>query len=294
MTPPIKQELPTLMQRSLWRWLAAAAFDWACVVAVMLTANHLDHPVTWILAGFAIGVLQHALGLLGHDGTHRLICRDKKLNDWLNRLVIFWPVGGGADNYFAFHIGHHKRLGTDADPELAAKATMTPHWDLPLSRARLIRYVVMDLLFLNVPHFVRIADSFRPKSARDKLGVTVVWGTAIALLAWAGAWWVIPLWLLPVPSVGLAMTRLRIWSEHAGADGTWRFRPGLLTRTLFLHHNTWCHWEHHRWPAVPFYNLPRLRALADGPPVIPSSGALFEQLEAIEDRPRRSAGAGPG
>jgi hypothetical protein len=33
-------------------------------------------------------------------------------------------------------------------------------------------------------------------------------------------------------------------------------------------HNTWMHWEHHEWPAIPFWNLPQARELETTTPVI--------------------------
>jgi fatty acid desaturase len=32
-------------------------------------------------------------------------------------------------------------------------------------------------------------------------------------------------------------------------------------------HNIWVHYEHHKYPGVPFYNLEKVRALETGPKI---------------------------
>jgi fatty acid desaturase len=71
-------------------------------------------------------------------------------------------------------------------------------------------------------------------------------------------------WLLPLP-VAIAFGNVRSWAEHALT------RPGhplTHTRTVtsnrvvsFLMCNLNYHLEHHLFPGVPWYNLPRLHAL---------------------------------
>jgi fatty acid desaturase len=58
-----------------------------------------------------------------------------------------------------------------------------------------------------------------------------------------------------------AVFRLRVWTEHVGTADVHRISARLFYQLIFLPHNTWCHFEHHRFPSVPFWNLPKARAL---------------------------------
>jgi hypothetical protein len=37
---------------------------------------------------------------------------------------------------------------------------------------------------------------------------------------------------------------------------------------LLAPHLSWHHWEHHQWPAVPYWKLPALRKLVPGTPLV--------------------------
>jgi fatty acid desaturase len=63
-----------------------------------------------------------------------------------------------------------------------------------------------------------------------------------------------------------------------GKETSHRFKPGLLSRFLFFPHNTFCHYEHHKWPQVPYYYLPKVRELDKGKPVIAISGLFPAKL----------------
>ena len=93
-----------------------------------------------------------------------------------------------------------------------------------------------------------------------------------------GAPWVFLLWSYSVICGFWAIARVRTWSEHVAlTDEAWpayRFRPGLLGRFLFFHHNGWCHYEHHLYPQIPYYNLPALRALDKNAKII-TAAELF-------------------
>lgn len=68
--------------RLTWPWLWRAALDWLAIAGAMwligLFGLDWDRPViaviAWIVGLFIIGTRQHALGVLGHDGAHGLIC----------------------------------------------------------------------------------------------------------------------------------------------------------------------------------------------------------------------------
>ena len=89
--------------------------------------------------------------------------------------------------------------------------------------------------------------------------------------------WVSYLWWWAYFTSYWATFRLRALSEHHGTAGTHHLDAGRLARAWFLPHNTWLHWEHHRHPRVPCWNLPALRVL-EGTPATTSVAAHFAGL----------------
>jgi hypothetical protein len=59
-------------------------------------------------------------------------------------------------------------------------------------------------------------------------------------------------------------------------------------RAWLLPHNTWYHYEHHHFPQVPCWNLPRVRALlGDSPPILP----VFDVISSYSRSPEIGSGA---
>jgi len=109
-----------------------------------------------------------------------------------------------------------------------------------------------------------------PRQARElateqaiQLGVT---GGALGLCLWIGCVEeLLFAWILPVAVVGMVAGGARGWAEHWTAPGPgalFRSRTVTSTRLLsFFNCNLNYHLEHHLFPGVPWYNLPKVHAL---------------------------------
>ena len=112
-------------------WLADAALDWLVIAAAVAMIQLWPHVYTVLAGILIIGNRQHALAILGHDGTHYTLSRNAALNDFLTNLFCFWPLGLTVSGYRALHYAHHKNTGMENDPELGHKRMRSPQWDLP-------------------------------------------------------------------------------------------------------------------------------------------------------------------
>src|ERR1700681_702950 len=101
-----KKILLDLSRRTALPWLRDAALDWAVILGALGLVHVFSNPVTWLLALLIIGNRQHALAILGHDGTHFTLSHDRRLNDFLTNLFAFWPMGLTASGYAALHFRH--------------------------------------------------------------------------------------------------------------------------------------------------------------------------------------------
>ncbi len=226
-----------------------------------------------------MGTRQHALTILGHDAAHRLITHKLWLNDLLGNVLCFWPLTLSLYGYRRLHFGHHRFLKTSDDPE--RPFTELVHFSLPASRARLVLLFFKDLFgfgLMDVPLFIK---SLKADRLLDNL-LPIVFVLALSLiLVCLLPLQVVVIWLLAIPTSQFAISRLRSWTEHTGISGTHKFSVGFFMRLLAFPHNTWCHFEHHVYPLVPFHSLPLLRqklGAADA-----DVFAVFSKFESYDD-----------
>ncbi len=152
--------------RSLFPWLTDAAMDWLVIAAALAAVSLWPHFYTVVLSVVVIGNRQHALAILGHDGTHYTLSRHAGLNDFLTNLLCFWPLGLTVSGYRALHYAHHKDTGTEHDPELGHKRMRTPQWDLPATPRTILRYALMDLIGYSLADYLIIVRFSKPQSRR--------------------------------------------------------------------------------------------------------------------------------
>ena len=141
----------------------------------------------------------------------------------------------------------------------------------------------------------------RLRHFNEKLGPQILTNAILfAGLAAAGVWWAYPLlWLVPLLTWQMVITRIRNIAEHAvvpdGDDplrNTRTTRANLLERALIAPYFVNYHLEHHLLYYVPCYNLPRLHAHHDARAARGAHGGAAELSEraAARDREARRRG----
>jgi fatty acid desaturase len=284
----VRRLLPAPVLAELTRLSTArAAYSLAqtLVIAAGAIALAWTHFTPWVvvLAVLLIGTQQHALFVLAHDAAHYRLFESRRLNEFFGRLFGMLgaiPVG----SYRVIHRLHHNNLYGDVDPDIAL------HGGYPRGRVYLVRKLVQDALGLNawktVAYFFGnpainaatnraqrplddTSPALRAAARRDRVAV-VVFHVAVPALALAvgGAEALLKylvLWVVPLFTVLQPILRLRAICEHGAV--TDMSTPLTAARTnlvgplgrlvLFPHHVNY-HVEHHLFPAVPHYHLPRL------------------------------------
>jgi fatty acid desaturase len=240
---------------------------------------------SWWIAAIAvvlIAPLQHALFVLAHDAAHYRLYETRWLNDAVGRLC-GTIAGVSMCTYRVIHRLHHNHLYGPQDPDIAL------HGGYPRGKAYLAKKLAKDLTgltayktfayFFGAPSLntatgkaERPLDDTSPRlraaAQRDRwtvLGFQVV--APLVAFATGWGWQYVVLWMLPLVTVLQAILRLRAICEH-GAVTDYR-SPLTAARTnlvpywvryaMFPHHVNY-HVEHHLYPAVPHYHLPRLHA----------------------------------
>jgi fatty acid desaturase len=263
-----KEILLGLSRRTALPWLKDAALDWAVILGAFGIVHLFSSPVTWLLALLIIGNRQHALAILGHDGTHFTLSHDRRLNDRLTNLIAFWPLGLTVSGYRTLHFRHHKHAGTEDDPELGHKRTRSPQWDLPAKPSRILKYAVLDIVGGSFADYLIILKYSKPDKASEYLPLSCYHAVAIALLAASGLWWAGLLWYAGLATTFMMSFRLRLWLEHQGTDDTQRVALTPWQGSILAPHSAWHHWEHHKYPTIPYHKLSVARQHLSGPAIL--------------------------
>lgn len=284
----VRRLLPATVLAELTRLDATrAAYSVAQTLVVAAAAFVIAwaHFELWVVipAVLLIGTQQHALFVLAHDAAHYRLFESRRVNEFFGRLFGMLgaiPVG----SYRVIHRLHHNNLYGDVDPDIAL------HGGYPRGRAYLVRKLAQDLIGFNawktIAYFFGnpainastnraqrplddTSPALRAAARRDRIMVAAFHVTVPVVLLVAGgptalAKYVV-LWVLPLLTVLQPILRLRAICEHGAVTDT--STPLTAARTnlvgpvgrllLFPHHVNY-HVEHHLFPAVPHYHLPRL------------------------------------
>jgi fatty acid desaturase len=222
-----------------------------------------------------IGSRQLGLAILMHDAAHQALARTHWLNEFLGSWASGDAVAADLYAYRPYHLKHHARTQQADDPDLALSAPF------PITRRSLARKMLRDLSgqtgFKQRRAQIKAALGKPEWPLRQRLAhfgarlgrPLIVNGLLLALLSAIGYWWLYPaLWLVPLFTWYMAVTRIRNIAEHAMVpDNDDAFRNARTTYasplvSVFLA-PYWVnyHVDHHLLMWVPCFNLPKLHAL---------------------------------
>ncbi len=261
-----------------WQGPALVAHAWAVIGLAMAAVTLTGHnPVVLVVAVMIIGNRQLGLAILMHEAAHGLLNRNRTVNDGLGQWACAAPVGADLDFYRPYHLGHHRHVQTDRDPDLPLAAPF------PCTRASMRRKILRDLTgrtFLKQRAFA-VKAFFRPGLANLPGAETIASRSALlrfaginigmfAVLAASGHGLLyLTCWLLPLATWNPLATRIRNIAEHACVETDHSqpltqartTTPNLVERALFAPYWVAYHAEHHAMMYVPCFRLKRAHRL---------------------------------
>jgi len=242
------------------------------VVSVWLQAAVVLALVAWIgpwawLPGLVLLGRTHAqLAALMHEAAHRLLFRNRRLNDLVGRWVLGYPTFAGTDAYRRVHMAHHRQEFGPDEPDLPL------YVGYPITKDSLRRKLVRDAtgqtgwkLLKAQLRGVRSTDRRTRRTVWSVLGVQAVLLGASILV---GQPILYVLWFVSYMTVWRAINRLRSIAEHGGMQAspdrretTHTVRQHWLARTFLVPYHIGWHLAHHVDAGVPWRNLPEYHQL---------------------------------
>ena len=302
-----EDQLIAVRQRSIWKGVALIAHAWTLVLASIALVAWWPNPLTYLLAVAIIGSRQLGLAILMHDGAHGCLSPNEKSNLRLSQWFCAYPIFAETRAYRRYHLQHHARTQQPDDPDLVLSAPF------PITRTSYRRKFLRDITgqtgyqqrkaqFLNALGPAEWSVRQRIVHLRQKLGPQLAVNAMLfAALAAAGVWWAYPLlWLVPLVTWMMVITRIRNIAEHAVVPdsndplrNTRTTRANFFERLFIAPYYVNYHLEHHLLFYVPCYNLPRVHRIltegrhADRMEVQPSYAAVLRLATARPDHEDR-------
>ena len=235
----------------------------------------------------------HGISLFTHEAVHGTLASNRVVNDLMGALCAF-PVLQTCAAYRVLHLRHHQHLGDEGDPD---------HYE-NYSRWTWMVFLMNWLrLLIGYPVYITAIPimGFQQGAARDRWWIAAEVSVLISLVLFV--WlspiprsWLLHGWLIPMLCIN-TMVNIRGMSQHTllehatdEVQGTRTILTSRLVRFFMCNENF--HLEHHLYPGVPWYSLPKVHlALRDelrghGAPYIPSYSSFV--WEFVRDSLKRS------
>jgi fatty acid desaturase len=280
----IAAEARRLAELSPARTVVEIGSTWLQLIAIIAVALYFDSIWLTVLAFVLVGARQYGLLILLHDASHGLLHPKRRVNDAMTLWLLAAPCGSSFINSRKTHLMHHRFLGDDIkDPDYFLYCSGAP---APKSHPFRFTWHFTKLVFGGqVIHtlFGKLGGGTAPAQSKAELGskIRALLPVALAQLVILGAFTLAGhpfayfyLWVLPLITLAVLFNGVRVFCDHSVPAGSATHAEALIVTYLsnpverfFLspfHMNF--HAEHHFFPYVPHYNLPKLRALLHATP----------------------------
>jgi len=260
------EDLRRLHQKRPWLHALIALANFLIIAGSGVAIVQFDRWYFWlpfaVIAGFAV----FDFTVLLHEVVHRavLTVSDDRTYRILG-LLYAMPSGISASQFTRWHLDHHAALGSyEEDPKR--------HWLSPKKNARWLKALYFTPALF--PIYFRAAKkenvSYEPEVqkliARER-NATILFQLAILaiIVILGGPWIAFKLYVVPVLfifPIAFALNRLgQHYDINPDDPAQWStlMKGSWFWDAVYLFSNY--HLEHHYFPGVPFYNLPRLQKL---------------------------------
>ena len=232
-------------------------------IGIIWAALALHNPITYVVAFLLMGRAHAQLLALMHESVHRLLFRNRKLNDFAGRWLLGYMSFVNTDGYRYVHMAHHREEFGPNEPDIPLYA------NYPITRASFWRKMRRDGLGSTGFRMLRgqFMSIFKtdPQQLNTQRKIFSLHAVLLILsMIFVNPWVYVMMWLVPYITVWRVMNRLRSIAEHGGlrADDdrrvtTHSVKQHLFSSFFFVPFNLGWHIAHHADSGIPFRSLPK-------------------------------------
>lgn len=262
--PNIRAEIKQLHQVRPFRNLILALFPMIWVGSV-LACEQLPYVILRIIALLSIGISIQAMAIVMHEALHGNLFRNAQLDKWVGFAVAV-PSFFSMAAYKVTHLNHHRYTRSEQDQdEISNWCNTQTQWVLLFYSWFLVGTVIY--MFIVPVKALKVAcPKDRRRIAFEYALMFCIYGLVISVAALTQhISWLLWYWLLPA-QIAIVLSNVRGLAEHLGTRG----KGDALERTRTITSNSFVsflmlnlnyHLEHHLFPGIPWYNLPRVHRL---------------------------------
>jgi fatty acid desaturase len=253
-----------LHRKSAWRHGIVAVRQFALLALATWGLIRFDNPLIWIPLAILQGFTVFNFTILLHEVVHHTVFSERRRGaERFLGLLYATPSGISASQFTRWHLDHHAELGSDEDDPKR-------HHLSPKINARWYKLLYCSpVLFPLYFRAARRESASYPEPLQRRIAaerrISVVFHLAAIGVVWAvfGFYAALRTNIIPVFFVFPVAFTLNRLGQHYDIDPSDPAKWGTLMRGhwfwdfAFLNSNY--HLEHHYFPGVPFYRLPRLQ-----------------------------------
>ena len=274
-------DVQKLSKVSAFQTTRELAYHWSIVAISCWAAIASGHWAVYVLAMFIVATRQHAIGILVHDACHHRLFPSRKWNDILADLFAAFPVGISTSLYRKWHFPHHRHVNGEGDPEWIGAQGPDDMWTFPKTKRQLLTIFLRDLVGFSLIQMSGMMKFWSPWSKlflpssdpasiplEEKVRFVAFNALGLGLIVYFGLFVdYLILWLVPNLTLVNIFFKYRAYSDHKAVPDTNELNesrtviPTPIERFVFSPCHVNYHIEHHLFPSVPFYNLPKLHDL---------------------------------
>jgi len=272
-----------LIPNDLYGWFISLKIFIPFMLVVILTPiayeKYQDSPYEYLVlvaSFFLLGVFAYKFSFLLHETCHYTLFRSKKTNELVGTFAGFFS-GTNYEIYKFIHMLHHKWNGELQDPQIddclnrsvrRTKNQLQVHLIEPLLFGRFISFISHYFTFL--PERFKTQYEYQKDPNMPKSGLGFYLGVLICQLLIVVSitkFFQLPFlaFLYPFAAVliSLFLARVRAIVEHTRTndifdkDFTRSHKFNILEEFLLYEANFNLHFEHHVFPQMPAFYLPR-------------------------------------
>ena len=259
-TQGIESKINLLHKLNVYKRLKEFLFFGLIYMSGFILAFTVDSIAAVIIGIILMGIAFNSLPIFVHKGLHGILAKNEKINHLISFLVGL-PILISATAYQTTHNNHHYQLGRKLDYGTYKQHVKKSKW---IWLAYVLQLTFGSFIYVIFIPFLGFFGETKKSRIVILIEYLIIISTATLVFSSMALDQILFYWFYPMLVLNI-LTNIRGLASHALGDveniylSSRTVRCSKLVEQVFLHENY--HLEHHLFPRIPSYNLPKVHKL---------------------------------